>query len=102
MRQNILILVLLAFSYASAGIISGNLRNDDANPLILKSPSSTDACCNVCEDPEKEKYYSIVESVGHCGEACMKPSHYKYFKILEPGIYFKIKNLFSYIFQTIE
>ena len=86
MRQSIVILAALALGYASAGVISGNLRNDDSNPLRLKSNSVSDACCSVCDDPTKEKYYSIVESVGHCGECCMKPSHYKFFKILEPGM----------------
>ena len=81
MKTEILFLASLALATATASVISSNLRGEETNASKIASKG----CCSVCDDPTKEKYYSIVKAQGKCGECCMKPSHYKWFKILEPG-----------------
>ena len=79
--------VILAFGYANANESNSNLRGEDLNAVSSSySKNPTQPCCNVCEDPKKKKYYSIVESKGKCGECCMHPTHYRFFKIFEPGL----------------
>ena len=39
-----------------------------------------------CMDPTTAKYYSIEESVQHCGETCIEPRKYKILKVFEAGL----------------
>lgn len=43
-------------------------------------------CCQTCDGPTFEKFYSIDTKHGFCGEACMRPSHYRLYKLFEPGL----------------
>jgi hypothetical protein len=44
-----------------------------------------DQCCVTCPEGE-QKYYSVDQPHGHCGEACIKPSMFHIFKIFESNL----------------
>ncbi len=53
--------------------------------ILLSLVSDSLKCCNKCMKP-REKYYSIVDNLGYCGEACINPAYEKIFKFFEPKL----------------
>jgi len=42
-------------------------------------------CCLTCPEGQ-QKYYSVDQPHGHCGEACIKPSMFSIFKVFEKNL----------------
>ena len=53
---------------------------------FLTKTEPTEHCCIACTVVGEEKYYSIDNSHGMCGECCMNPSLYNVYKVFEWGL----------------
>ena len=60
--------------------------NINSNPVFAEAEPIKEPCCNTCDDPAMEKYYSVDHIFHMCGECCMDPSNYWLFKLFEPGL----------------